>query len=111
MDSACLPSKGSATIDAALIPQDEQTIRTYQYDEFHNTDNIYGKANSWKNFIFIQGELEILQQRTNELILALTIITVYESVIGIKASLIFLMGVLAKIFILLGESLIQLQKI
>jgi hypothetical protein len=109
MDSTVIPSKGSAFVKAEIVPLGTDIIKTYQYDEFHKKDNICPHAGQWMNAIFLQGELEILQQRTNELILALTIITVYESIVGLKPTLNFIINIFAHFFIFLGESLIALQ--
>jgi len=109
MDSVVISSKGTGFISVEMKPIGTDIIKTYQYDEFHKKDNLLQKNNCWLSPIFLQGELEILQQRTNELILALTIITVYESVIGLKTTLSYMAALAGHFFLFLGQSLISAQ--
>ncbi len=60
-----------------------QDILTFQYDPAHKQDEKY-EINHWGNTIFLEGKLATLQNRTNNYILLLTAITVWEAVFGIK---------------------------
>ncbi|MEZ6961009.1 MULTISPECIES: hypothetical protein [unclassified Aeromonas] len=64
---------------------------TYQLDANHNKKMLYSKGedtyNRWLDSIYIQNKMEFLQSRTNSHILALTIITAWESIFGIKATI------------------------
>ncbi|OZS42378.1 hypothetical protein [Photobacterium sanguinicancri] len=75
-----------------LEPTEENaTFTTYQIDEktgvvskYHDSDD---DNNKWMCEIYVQKRMELLQSRTNNYILALTIITVWESVFGLKNTL------------------------
>jgi hypothetical protein len=57
----------------------------YSHDEIHQTDvEIKSKKNLWVQELYCQGELEIQQAKTNLLIFILTLITVAESIFGLK---------------------------
>ena len=64
---------------------------TYQYDANHKRIVRYSDYeddnNKWMDHMYIQKKMELLQSRTNQYILLLTMITVWESVFGIKNTL------------------------
>jgi hypothetical protein len=85
-DKGIIPFKGTASVDVLVTPLNAaDVIKTFQYDEAHGQDcELNEKPNEWTSIVFIQGELELNQKKTNDLILWLTIITVLESVFGLK---------------------------
>ena len=52
----------------------------------------------WVNVYTVKGEMEVQQQKTNTLILWLTIITVFESLFGLKKTAIEILSGIAFIF-------------
>jgi len=92
IDLATITFKGAAWVIIKIAPVNpELTITTFQYDVLHNKDDSYdGENGTWGNLIYIQGELEIAQQKTNTLILILTTVTVIEAVFGMKNTLLAL---------------------
>lgn len=62
----------------------DQEIVAYQYDLGHQKDNAYVRVNSFGSTVFVEGKLASLQNRTNNYILMLTIITALEAIFGIK---------------------------
>ena len=76
---------GALWITCDLLPTGKNhEIKTYQYDKNHKCDEPYNKINKWAEDCFVQGQLELLQSRTNTLILILTSITVLVAVFGLK---------------------------
>ncbi|EIZ1552234.1 hypothetical protein MOU90_004976, partial [Vibrio parahaemolyticus] len=74
-----------------LEPSSEnQELLTYQHDPSHNQDEKY-EINDWGDTIYLEGKLATLQTRTNNYILLLTVITVWEAIFGIKNTLKFLL--------------------
>lgn len=54
--------------------------------------------NIWRNTFFVQKKMELIQAKTNTLILWLTIITVVESLFGIKSTLLFFIQFFIKLY-------------
>ncbi|WP_046007490.1 hypothetical protein [Pseudoalteromonas rubra] len=87
----------------SIHPKSEgKYFETYQFDESHNRvvkfyideeDN-----NNWMDHVYIQKKMELLQSRTNNYILLLTLVTVWESIFGIKNSLKSLAVILSLVF-------------
>lgn len=89
LDKMTIGFKGGAWVSVGIHATDKtHKILTFQYDSLHNKDAFYEKDESWGNLIYVQGELEIAQQKTNILILILTLVTVTESVFGMKKTLV-----------------------
>jgi len=89
LDRMTIGFKGGAWVDVRIKATDQDNkIHTFQYDSLHNKDAFYEKDESWGNLIYVQGELEIAQQKTNLLILTLTLVTVIEAVFGMKKTLV-----------------------
>ncbi|EPP5340418.1 hypothetical protein ACUSRM_004581 [Vibrio alginolyticus] len=95
---------------------DDCHFKTYQYEAHHNRTTAFSDSdedlNKWMDSIYIQKRSELLQARTNQYILILTFITVWESVIGLSESLKalsvgleFLLSNAAKFFGYLGSLL------
>jgi hypothetical protein len=84
-DKYTSPHEGSVWITCDLLPLKKgHIIKTFQFDTNHNMDSPTPKNNSWSNSSFIQGQMELLQIRTNALILVLTAITVLEAIFGLE---------------------------
>ncbi|MBY8928618.1 hypothetical protein J1G34_06145 [Pseudomonas sp. Wu6] len=89
LDKMTIGFKGGAWVSVNIQATDQANkIHTFQYDSLHNKDAFYEKDESWGNLIYVQGELEIAQQKTNLLILILTLVTVIEAVFGMKKTLV-----------------------
>ncbi len=91
-DRTVLTFKGTAVVAINIQASNQiSEIELYQYDSIHDMDSTFNAdKNIWVDVLFIQGELEIIQQKTNDLILWLTIITVLESVFGLNNILKFI---------------------
>jgi hypothetical protein len=88
--------EGSISTSCTLIPdKDGEIIKTYQHHRDHNIDEPFKKENEWWHDYYCQGQQQLLQNRTNSLILLLTIITVIEAIFGLKYSLKFILSLLA----------------
>lgn len=108
-DKGVIPFKGTASVEAKVLPNETtRTIVTYQRDEIHGTDDTCDRTNSWVDILYIQGELELIQKKTNDLILWLTIITVWESIFGLNKTI---MKILTALHFILSWLLEILQKI
>lgn len=95
LDKMTIGFKGSAWASLDLKPEGEECeITSYQYDCDHQKDEPHATKNNWGDLVYIQGELEVLQQKTNNLILVLTVVTVIHSIFGMKESLKFLIGLI-----------------
>lgn len=94
-DCATFKFDGVYWISLKLEPSSEnQDILTYQHDQTHNQDEKYD-INTWGDTIYLEGRLATLQTRTNNYILLLTVITVWEAVFGIKDTLKFILSTLS----------------
>jgi hypothetical protein len=84
-DKYTLWHEGSISTQCALVPdKPNEIISTYQYHKDHDTDEIYRVKNQWWHDFYCQSQQQLLQTRTNNLILLLTVITVVEAVFGLK---------------------------
>lgn len=102
-----------AVID--IEPKDSSYyFETYQFDERHNKVKKYFDTdedkNQWMDSIYIQKKIELLQSKTNNYILLLTIITVWESVFGIKETLRCFAAFFALCFGFISDGLTWLAK-
>lgn len=89
---------------------DTQEVLTYQYDVIHKVDDVY-KINKWGNIVFVEGKLASLQTTTNHYILALTAITVWEAIFGIKTSLQWLFLMMSKLLLVMSTIFSSLSNI
>ncbi len=88
--------EGSIATQCSLIPDNKsEVIKTYQHHRDHDLDELYEKENEWWHDYYCQSQQQLLQTRTNNLILILTIITVIEAVLGLKNTLKFLVSLFA----------------
>ena len=88
--------EGSIGTHCKLIPdKGEEVIRTYQHHRDHDFDEPYSDENAWWHDYYCQSQQQLLQTRTNNLILMLTVITVIEAVFGLKDSFKAILGLLA----------------
>ncbi|MCF5838646.1 hypothetical protein [Aeromonas veronii] len=76
-----------------ITPNDEGAyFETYQFDRNHNKRMLYSINESvfnwWVDAFFIQNKMEVLQSKTNNYILLLTTVTAWESLFGIKDTII-----------------------
>lgn len=111
IDSLTFSMDGGSWGEFKLVPESKkQEVKCYQFDKFHDQDEPCDGINSWGNSFFVEGKLAALQTKTNNYILALTIITVLEAVFGIKDILILFASFLAIIFSSLGEFFEYLAK-
>ena len=95
MDNFTFRFKDSAWVSLKLkAVGEESAIVTYQYDSNHCSDGVCANENEWGEIGFVHGEMETLQQKTNGLILILTVVTVIESVFGMRETIKFSLGLL-----------------
>jgi hypothetical protein len=83
-----------------------QTFQTHQHNPYHNTDSICyetAKGDNWYDTVYVQDKMELLQNRTNNYILALKVISVWESLFGINKTLALAFTSIAKILELIGS--------
>ncbi|MFQ2290828.1 hypothetical protein ACK323_04825 [Aeromonas enteropelogenes] len=107
---------GALWAGISITPNDSNCIFiTYQYDMHHNKNMLYSKDedkyNQWADLIYIQNKMELLQSQTNNYILLLTFVTAWESIFGIKATLIKTLQGLGYIFIMMSDVMKFLVKI
>ncbi|EPW4779007.1 hypothetical protein ACWLRU_004512 [Vibrio parahaemolyticus] len=99
LSDASFDISGGGWVNLKLTPDsDTQQIQCHQYNPDHKNDEKFLGVNEWGISFFIEGKLAALQTRTNNYILALTIITVLEAVFGIKNMLIASVSSLARLF-------------
>ncbi|WP_157955051.1 hypothetical protein [Pseudomonas sp. S5D5] len=90
LDKMTIAFKGGAWAKIDVSPVNpELRITTFQHDSLHKKDEAYDNGR-WGNLIYVQGELEVTQEKTNTLILTLTTVTVIESIFGMKKTLLAL---------------------
>jgi len=88
--------EGSIGTRCKLSPDKEgEVIKTYQHHRDHDFDEPYKNENEWWHDYYCQSQQQLLQTRTNNLILVLTVITVIEAVFGLKYSLKLIIGSIA----------------
>lgn len=91
VDTTTIFLEGMQWAQIDIIPNDKNVhFETYQFDDHHQLIKLYSNCeedeNSWMDTIYIQKKMELLQSRTNNYILLLTALTVWESLFGIKAT-------------------------
>lgn len=91
IDTSTVFLEGMQWAEIDIVPNDETIhYETYQFDDNHKLIKRYYDSeedeNAWMDSIYIQKKMELLQSRTNSYILLLTILTVWESLFGIKAT-------------------------
>lgn len=97
-DQYTLWHEGSIGTRCILIPDSaKETIMTYQYHRDHDADEKY-RENEWWHDYYCQSQQQLLQTRTNNLILGLTVITVVEAIFGLSNVLKMGAGTLAWTF-------------
>jgi hypothetical protein len=96
LDCFAIKFKGSAWITLKLAPVDDSyNIQTFQYNKkLNDIDEPVERLNEWVNSEHVQGELEVLQHNTNRLILALTAVTVLQSMFDIRQAIRYLFHLL-----------------
>lgn len=110
IDKATVFLEGMQWAEVDIEPKEEiYYFETHQFDEKHNTVKKYYDTeedkNEWMDSIYIQKKIELLQSKTNNYILLLTIITVWESVFGIKDTLRNIVNLFASVLVFLSDSL------
>lgn len=95
-DKYTLWHEGSIATRCKLKPDNgNEEICTYQYHRDHDIDEPYKDKNKWWQDYYCQSQQQLLQTRTNNLILLLTSITVVEAIFGLKDTLKFSAGIVA----------------
>ncbi|WP_421268616.1 hypothetical protein [Aeromonas veronii] len=94
MDNDASYVEGALWAYALIEPENNNyEFETYQYNPYHNKHTYNGmdeyNESNWMDNIYIQKKVELLQAKTNNYILILTIISVWESIFGIKKTLIY----------------------
>ncbi|MEZ9233829.1 hypothetical protein AB4259_22515 [Vibrio amylolyticus] len=98
-DRYTLWHEGSIGTRCTLVPDHNgEKLITYQHHRDHDTDEKYETENAWWQDYYCQSQQQLLQTRTNNLILLLTVITVIEATLGLKDSAKFIFSVLAWLF-------------
>jgi hypothetical protein len=98
-DKYTLWHEGSISTRCSLIPDKEnEEILTYQHHRDHDIDEEYKEKNEWWHDYYCQGQQQLLQTKTNNLILFLTSITVIEAIFGLKDTVKFFASILAWLF-------------
>ncbi|WP_394239139.1 hypothetical protein [Pseudomonas anguilliseptica] len=81
---------------------DEYNVFAYQIDENHNKfmrcDYDDESKTNWVKDVYVHRKSEVLQSRTNKLIVILTVVTVVEAVFKIKECLRFALWVMSEFF-------------
>jgi hypothetical protein len=86
-DRYTLWHEGSIDTKCKLLPDSEkETIITYQHHRDHDFDEKF-RENEWWHDYYCQSQQQLLQTRTNNLILGLTVITVVEAIVGLSTVL------------------------
>lgn len=95
-DRYTLWHEGSISTKCTLVPDnDGEVIKTFQHHRDHDLDEEYINKNEWWQDYYCQSQQQLLQTRTNNLILMLTVITVIEATFGLKDSLKLIIRMLA----------------
>lgn len=105
-DTTSIYVEGMCWAIVDLEPDDNRyEYETYQLNTCSGKEEKYSRRgdktntfNNWKDSIFVQKKMELIQSRTNTLILWLTIITVVESVFSIKSTLLFFINNFIKLY-------------
>ncbi|MFM4843429.1 hypothetical protein ACEUDP_01640 [Aeromonas caviae] len=110
LDSDAAFVEGAQWAYALIKPQGENyEFETYQYNAYHDKNTKYygltADSANWMDSIYIQKKMELLQEKTNNYILTLTIISVWESIFGIKETLVNILTNAAEILNMLGAGL------
>jgi hypothetical protein len=96
IDKYTLWHEGSISTSCVLIPDKiGEKIHTYQHHRDHDADELHHTPNEWWHDYYCQSQQQLLQTRTNNLILLLTVITVIEAIFGLKESLKIIAGIIA----------------
>jgi hypothetical protein len=108
IDTATVFLEGMQWAEIEIAPDDKISyFKTYQYEESHKLIKRYYDSdedkNEWMDSIYIQKKMELLQSKTNTYILLLTILTVWESLFGIKATVKNIFEVLSIALIKISE--------
>lgn len=102
---------GAYWFQMEISPEDKgQKIRTYQFDKIHAQDEFH-EVNKWGDVLFIESKSAYLQTKTNHYILALTFITVWEAIFGIKDSLQWFSLIISKLFFYTSDILLSISSI
>lgn len=77
--------KGGLWVDCSVEPKNikSETFITFQYDPNCSKEYRYKDKNAWGNGLFIRGELEQQQAKTNFLMLLLTAFVFFDGVWGL----------------------------
>ena len=95
LDSSTLKFKGSAWVSFTLTSKDENyEVQTFQFDPVAKEDDACTGKNIWGEIVYIEGELEMLQKRSNLLLVMLTSVIVVETAFGMTESLKFVIGLM-----------------
>jgi hypothetical protein len=97
---------GASFFDCKLEPESKyQLMETYQYDRYHKIDEFYEDCNEWGNSVYVESRQASLQAKTNQYILALTVITVIEAGFGLQEMLRFFVTHLGDLLSYLGAGI------
>lgn len=87
--------EGSIKIEVDLLPVDKSiSITAHQYHDASDYDEEIKEKNKWFIDYFCQGEQQIIQTRTSNIILVLTLVTFVEAVVGLRYLLDLIVGFL-----------------
>ncbi|WP_426696707.1 hypothetical protein ACP6EV_14905 [Aeromonas hydrophila] len=85
---------------------DKHAFEVYQFNPYHKADALLTVASNstynWIESIYIQKKMELLQAKTNNYILGLTIVSVWESLFGIKETVVNVLSYTSKLLNILG---------
>jgi hypothetical protein len=96
IDKYTLWHEGSVSTRCTLVPDKTgEIIHTYQHHRDHDADELFPKPNEWWHDYYCQSQQQLLQTKTNNLILLLTTITVIEAIFGLKESLKYIASIVA----------------
>lgn len=96
------PLCGPAWIQLDFKPSTEgEQINIYQLDKA-TKEAVVPKVNSWGDGILISSQQEYATNKSNQLLLALTVMTTWEAIFGIKNTLIILLSALGKLLCFLN---------
>ncbi|MCL1119858.1 hypothetical protein N7V09_05165 [Shewanella seohaensis] len=78
----------------------QKDSKTGIVNKYHSGEN---DDNRWMDEIYVQKRMELLQARTNNYILLLTIVTVWQSIFGLKETITSLFSFVSHLFMWLSD--------
>lgn len=96
--------QGQSWVECVVEPEDKKSTKfiTYQFDRNCNKESRYKEENQWGQALFIRGELEHQQARTNNFMFLLTLLVFLDGVLGLDIILKRIFGIFGWLFSQIG---------